>query len=257
MALQKKIEAETAKWREILRCILDVTLFLAERNLPFRGCSSNIGDPDKGLFLGTLELLSQHNKVLQLHLQEVKTHQDRQSRMQAHYLSWSSQNEFIAECGKLVLDAVIEEVKSAFYYSVIVDGTPDASHTEQITFVLRYAHQTQQNVWEIMEHFLKYEDFEKKKGQDIAQLICKVLQTSGIELQNCRGQGYDNGSNMAGIYRGAQAIILEKNPQAIFSPCSAHSLNLCGVHAVESCLEVKNFMGNIQKLYNLFSSSPA
>ena len=105
MALQKQIEAETAKWREILKCILDVTLFLAEWNLPFRGCSSNIGDPDNGLFLGTLELLSQHNNVLQMHLQEVKTHQDQQSRMQAHYLSRSSQNEFITDCGKLVLDA--------------------------------------------------------------------------------------------------------------------------------------------------------
>ena len=58
MALQKQIEAETAKWREILRCILDVTLFLAERNLPFRGCSSEIGEPDNGLFLGNLELLN-------------------------------------------------------------------------------------------------------------------------------------------------------------------------------------------------------
>ena len=257
MALQKQIEAETAKWREILKCILDVTLFLAERNLPFRGCSSKIGDPDNGLFLGTLELLSQHNKVLQMHLQEVKTHQDQQSRMQAHYLSWSSQNEFITECGKLVLDAVIKEVTSAFYYGIIVDGTPDVSHTEQITFVLRYAHLAQGNVWEIKERFLKYEDCEKKKGRDIAQLICKVLEESGIDLQNCRGQGYNNGANMAGIYRGAQAIILEKNPQAIFSPCSAHSLNLCGVHSAESSVEMKSFFGNVQKLYNLFSSSPA
>ena len=105
--------------------------------------------------------------------------------------------------------------------------------------------------------FLKYEDCEKKKGRDIAQLICKVLEESGIDLQNCRGQGYDNGANMAGIYRGAQAIILEKNPQAIFSPCSAHSLNLCGVHSAEFSVEMKSFFGNVQKLYNLFSSSPA
>jgi len=73
----------------------------------------------------------------------------------------------------------------------------------------------------------------------MAQLICKVLEESGIQLQNCRGQGYDNGSNMAGIYRGAQAIILEKNPQAIFSPCSAHILNLCGAHAAESSVEMR------------------
>lgn len=37
---------------------------------------------------------------------------------------------------------IVEEVNNAIYYSIIVDGTPDhdASHTEQITFILRYAH---------------------------------------------------------------------------------------------------------------------
>ena len=60
---------------------------------------------------------------------------------------------------------------------------------------------------------------------------------------------------MAGIYNGVQAAILEKNPQALFSSCSAHSLNLCGVHGSESSAVVKSFWGNIQRLYTLFSSS--
>ena len=50
---------------------------------------------------------------------------------------------------------------------------------------------------------------------------------------------------------------MEKNPQAIFPPCSAHTLNLCGVHAVEVAPEIKSFFGNVQRLYNLFSASPA
>ena len=49
----------------------------------------------------------------------------------------------------------IKEVTSAFYYGIIVDGTPDVSHTEQITFVLRYAHVAQGNVWEIKERFFE------------------------------------------------------------------------------------------------------
>ena len=61
---------------------------------------------------------------------------------------------------------------------------------------------------------------------------------------------------MAGIYNGAQAAILEKNPQALFSPCSAHSLNLCEVHAAESSAVLESFFGNIRRLYILFSSSP-
>jgi len=46
-----------------------------------------------------------------------------------------------------------------------------------------------------------------------------------------RGPGYDNGSNMAGIYNGVQALILKQNAAALYLPCAAHSLNLVGVHA--------------------------
>ena len=256
-SLQKQFATEMAKWREIFRCILDVVLFLAERNLPFRGSSIKLDDPNNGLFLGNLELLSRHNQVLKVHLNEVKKHQETETRMQAHYLSWRSQNEFIEECAKVVINAIIEEVKRALYYSIIVDGTPDTSHTEQITFILRYAYLNDENIWEVRERFLVMKDCEKKKGCDIAELICKVLKEHDIQLQHCRGQGYDNGSNMSGCYKGAQALIQEKNPQAVFSPCSAHTLNLCGVHAAESNGVVKTFFGNIQKLYNLFSSSPS
>ena len=93
---------------------------------------------------------------------------------------------------------------------MIVDGTPDVSHTEQITFVLRYVHKAEDNVWAIKERLLLFEDCEKNKGKDIANLLCIVLQRNGIDLQHCRGQGYDNGSNMSGIYNGVQALILEK-----------------------------------------------
>jgi hypothetical protein len=109
-ALQKQIEEETAKWREILKCCLDVSLFLAERNLPFRGSTIALGDHENGLFLGTLELLSRHNKVLEQHLQEVRRNQESGKLMKTHYLSWQSQNEFIEECGQVVLKAVVNEV---------------------------------------------------------------------------------------------------------------------------------------------------
>ena len=103
------------------------------------------------------------------------------------------------ECAKLVLDAIVKEGKCAFYYGIIVDGTPDVSHTEQLTFILRYAHRSQDNFWQIKELFLMYNDCEKKRGQDIAQLICKVLDESGIDLQNCRGQGYEMGQIWLGF----------------------------------------------------------
>ena len=94
-----------------------------------------IGEDDNGNFLATLELLAKHNKTLQLHLEEVSRCQQEGNKMNAHYLGWSTQNEFIKECGGIVHGAHM-----AIYYSILVDGTPDVSHTEQITFVLRFVY---------------------------------------------------------------------------------------------------------------------
>lgn len=66
----------------------------------------------------------------------------------------------------------------------------------------------------------------------------------GLDIQNCRGQGFDNGANMAGKYEGVQAHICQLNDLAKFVPCSAHSLNLVGVHAAEVSV-MMNFFGKV------------
>lgn len=60
---------------------------------------------------------------------------------------------------------------------------------------------------------------------------------------------------MAGIYTGLQARIKSINPLAHFVPCAAHSLNLVGACAAESCLNAVSFFGFVQSLYNFFSAS--
>ena len=94
----------------------------------------------------------------------------------------------------------------------------------------------------------------KKTGKDIANLVLLELQKHNIPLEQCRGQGYDNGSNMSGKYNGAQAIISGLNPLAKFSNCGAHSLNLVGATAAE-CSEDVFFWSSAENL-QLFSHSP-
>ncbi|XP_047145384.1 zinc finger MYM-type protein 1 [Hydra vulgaris] len=240
--LEKQIGDEAKRWKVILQCILDVTIFLASRNLAFRGSNQKLFKNGNGNFLGALELIARHNKTLKDHMHLIAKHQDEEKRMQAHYLSWKSQNEFIKECGKLVVREVIREIKKSIYFTIITDNTP---HSEQITFVFRFLHFNDNHLWEIKERFLKLEELEKKKGSDITKLILNVLEENELDIKNCRGQGYDNGANMAGIYNGVQALIRQNNPQAIFIPCSAHSLNLCAVHAIESLAPAKSYFGNI------------
>ena len=57
-------------------------------------------------------------------------------RLQVHYLSNESQHVLITEFSDLVEQHVVGEKKSAKYYAIIVDSTPDSSHVEQTTFHL-------------------------------------------------------------------------------------------------------------------------
>ncbi|XP_060877869.1 zinc finger MYM-type protein 1-like [Metopolophium dirhodum] len=122
--------------------------------------------------------------------------------------------------------------------------------------VIRYVHISNGKVC-IEEHFLGFILSHEKTGKGLASEILTQLSDDDLNIQNCRGQAYDNGANMAGKYKGVQAKIMEKNSLATFIPCTAHSLNLAGVNAVSSNVQMKNFFGKIQQLFNFFSGSPS
>lgn len=129
--LLQSIKNEKEKWRELLKRLIKMTLFLAGRGLAFRGDTEKIGESSNGNFLRILELLANYDPVLNEHLNKVRHFQDKGERMQVHYLSHDIQNEFISLCAAEVIKKILEEREKAKYYSVIVDATPDSAHVEQ------------------------------------------------------------------------------------------------------------------------------
>ena len=61
-----------------------------------------------------------------------------------------------------------------------------------------------------------------RKDKEITEKLLK----DGLKIEDCRGQGYANGANMAGKYSGVQARISTLNELARLVPCAAHTLNL-------------------------------
>ena len=104
--------------------------------------------------------------------------------------------------------------------------------------------------------FLNFLNFPKKTGKEIAQKILDFIVSINLNFEDCSGQAYDNAVNMSGKYNGVQAILKEKNGNCIFSSCANHSLNFVGTDCAKACSEAKTFFGTIQKIYNVFSSSP-
>ena len=68
----------------------------------------------------------------------------------------------------------------------------------------------------------------------------KLLDLDNID--NVRGQGYDNGSDMKGKHHGVQRRVLNVNPRAIYSTCGCHSLNLTLVIWSRLVVEQRTFL---------------
>jgi hypothetical protein len=84
-------------------------------------------------------------------------------------------------------------------------------------------------------------------------LIKKFLEDTKLDFKNCRGQGYDNGSNMRRENKGVQARVRQENPRHFY----ALWLPLCELSSGDSaiyCTEVVSFFGIIQLIYILFSA---
>lgn len=94
----------------------------------------------------------------------------------------------------------------------------------------------------IEESFVDFINVSNKTGEGLAKEILNKLQKDGLDLNDIRGQGYDNGANMAGVYNGVQVHITRKNLFAKYIPCATHSLNLVGVHAASVNADMKTFL---------------
>lgn len=119
-----------------------------------------------------------------------------------------------------------QDLKKSKYYSVTVDFTPDETHMDQLTIVLRYMEGVNP-----IERFLTLIHFIPNCGHigiEIANALLQILEHYNIDIRNCRNQSYDNAANMSGKYQGVQALIKNKNNFAVFVPCVRHSLNLVG-----------------------------
>ncbi|KAG2466264.1 ZMYM1 protein, partial [Polypterus senegalus] len=156
--------------------------------------------------------------------------------------------------GNAVLKKIVADVQSAKYFSIILDCTPDASHQEQMTMIIRTI-----NVGvtpeEIQECFVGFLPVESSTGQSLAEASLTKLEELELCLQNCRGQGYDNGSNMKGRNSRVQKCLLDLIPKTFYVLCGCHSLNLVLCDMAKSSKTTMTLFGILHQIYTLFGAS--
>lgn len=239
--------------RKKLTSIVDTIKLCGRLNLPLRGhrddskFHSEIGDYSENQVGNFIELLNFRvragDKILEDHLKNCKAN--------ATYISKTSQNQLIEVCGSVIKEKILKDVKKAKFYSIIADEAADSAINEQMSLVLRYVND-QNDIKEDFIGFIHCKD--GLSGSDLAGSLLERLKKLGLDVQDCRGQGYDGAGAVAGHINGLAARIKNINDKALYTHCHSHRLNLVICKSCQVQL-VRNLIDQVGELTYFFGFS--
>ena len=188
-AIAKQVEINIEK----LIPIVEAVILCGRQNIPLRGYrdDSSFSDDDFNN-TGNLQALLKYvvtcgnNSLFEDHIKHaVKS---------ATYCSKTTQNEIIKICKRLIIEELAAEIKNAKFFSILADEAADVSNCEQLSLVIRFVVRSAL----IREAFLGFFPcFKGLSGKAIAKQIISAVSKLRLDMNRCKGQGYDGAGNMA------------------------------------------------------------
>ena len=244
---ERKLEIE---YRRRARDMIETVKTLGLQEMPYRGhrdsgpldLSSHPGPNKESNFKALLRYRALGDKQLYEDIQNAPKNM--------MLISSGIQNQMIQACGEVIKESLLNDIKKAGIYSIIADCTADISRSEQLAYAVRYVTPD----GEMREDMIGLMNPTATTGAALAGDITNGLRNFGLLIEDSRGQAYDGCGNMSGHINGAQALIKEMNPLAIYTHCHSHKLNLALARAL-SVDGIKQMLATLSQVSDFLSGS--
>ena len=151
-----------------------------------------------------------------------------------------------------VVNINLDEIRAEKYFSILADETKDVQNKEQLSMCLRWV----DNQFCVHEDVMVFVHVIKTDSESLSSEIVQAVDKLGLNLNMCRGQGYDGAANMSGHLNGVGVRIQRVEPTAIPVHCFAHCLNLCLQDASNMYNLVRDSISVVKDIVQLISNSP-
>ena len=134
-----------------------------------------------------------------------------------------------------------------------MDCTLDINYKEQMSLTIPYVSDeiNVEKPMTVLERFIKFLLVESNTRQDFCDVLVNELEKLELNVQNIRGQGYDNSVNMKGVQFGVQKRLVNINSRAFFTPCACHNYDLVVANMAKTCSDALTFFGIVQRVYSI------
>ena len=169
----------------------------------------------------------------------------------ATYRSTTSVVEFVAAISNWIDESLLNRLRKAPYYSVMLDECTDITVVEEMSVFFRWTENG-----EPVEHFFDVLPLKKTNAESITTVLMDYLVQKELSLSCLVGMGFDGAATFSGRTTGVQARIKKHSPFALYVHCHCHLLQLACIQAANQTPGIEHVYTTVSSLWKFFHYSP-